>query len=100
METMATGKKKQAVLEHLRTGAFGPTIEEELRAGSWTSSKLFLNASNPRLWESTPRAAKDINWKHVYQWLVRIGSKYGLTLDEFEAYCTIPAPTPSKGKGV
>ncbi|SPQ20051.1 b226b31c-ec1d-4b71-8ca7-9485d6eda6f1 [Thermothielavioides terrestris] len=83
-------EKLEAVLEHGRTGAYGPAIDAALAGRSL--DQLFLDAR--RTWRRPVRQAPD--WNLVYQWLVKIANKYGLTQDDFDYYFTLPAPTSSR----
>ncbi|KAG7284558.1 hypothetical protein NEMBOFW57_010936 [Staphylotrichum longicolle] len=78
-----TPEKQRTVLEHLRSGEFGPVIQDELR--KWTPEALFTDKT--KKWSSTIRFLS-LDWNDVYQWLVKIARKYGLTRDEFDYYCS------------
>ncbi|KAK4243037.1 hypothetical protein C7999DRAFT_45057 [Corynascus novoguineensis] len=82
-------EKKKSMLEHLRTGEFGPTIREEL--AFWEPNTLFGNEGSGQFRKHVDEATT-IVWKTVYQWLERIAAKYDLTRREFEYYCTIQTP--------
>ncbi|KAK4234554.1 hypothetical protein C8A03DRAFT_37676 [Achaetomium macrosporum] len=57
--------------------------------------RLFLNG--PRTWRLQLRPIPD--WTVVYDWLVKIANKYGLTQDEFDYYFTVSTPASSRPIG-
>ncbi|KAK4034034.1 hypothetical protein C8A01DRAFT_19101, partial [Parachaetomium inaequale] len=83
-------EKQKEVLQHLRTGEFGPTIQDEL--ASWKPRELFGDERFRQFTENVDEA-HDVPWTTVYRWLKKIAVKYGLTHKEFEYYCTISTPT-------
>jgi uncharacterized Zn-finger protein len=86
-------EKRSAVLDHLRTGAFGPVIQDEL--DGWTVGRLFMQSTQTFILvgPTTPGY-----WKKVYQWLIRIAQKHGLSRDEFEYYATVSEPNSPGGR--
>jgi hypothetical protein len=48
--------------------------------------------------EKIENGVRSHHWEDVYQWLVKIDKKYGLSRKEFEYYCKIPVLTPSSGR--
>jgi hypothetical protein len=77
--------KQKAVLGHLRTGKPGPAVWEEL--ATWDQYDLLRDINNQ--FRKTNPDAQKVHWASVYQSLLKIGLKYGLTHEEFETYCTI-----------
>lgn len=89
-------EKQRAVLDHLRTGTFGPAVQDGI--GDQTLAELFL-PSGVNGWLGAPVLASNaISWRSVYQSLRQIAAKYGLTDQEFIYHCTLPAPASETGR--
>ncbi|KAK4039342.1 hypothetical protein C8A01DRAFT_16667, partial [Parachaetomium inaequale] len=90
-------EKLRQFLELWRTGEFGPVIQEELDSGRWGLEELFLT-ENANWGTIGGNAGSHVDWKVTYRWLVKIAKSYGLAQEEFDYYCAVPAPGPSKDK--
>lgn len=88
-----TQDKQRAILEHMRTGSFGPVLGDEL--SKWSLATLFPFPSAQR---QGARGRDHAENNATYKWLVKIGRKYGLARDEFDEWCTVPTPGPAAGR--
>lgn len=91
-----TPEKQKAVLQVWRTGtrcAFvDDTLSDENCANRLRPLGVMLKYSG-KISSTRTQSAKPLNSpQKVYNQLLRIGAKYGLSRQEFEYYCTIPSP--------
>ncbi|KAH6850199.1 hypothetical protein B0I37DRAFT_428192 [Chaetomium sp. MPI-CAGE-AT-0009] len=89
-------EKQRAVLDHLRTGVFGPVIQDQL--DGWTIRDLFTGDSFTSERHNSTAPTSHSYWKGVYRWLIRIAEKHGLTREEFEYYGTVSVPDSPDGR--
>lgn len=89
-----TREKQRAVLEHLRTGAFGASLEHELE--NWSRECLF---HGPRDSGGSMRRASWETRTTLYGWVLQnIVHRKGMSRAEFNQCCMVPVPAPATGR--